>query len=45
MRSQVVQEADGKKKLTFSSTELQQVAAYLASLPGDLRVVPQSRFR
>ena len=45
MRSQVVQEAGGKKKLTFSSTELQQVAAYLASLPGDLRVVPQSRFR
>ena len=45
MRSQVVQEADGKKKFTFSSTELQQIAAYLASLPSDLRVVPQSRFR
>jgi len=45
MRSQVVQEADGKKKLTFSDSELKQVAQYLASLPGDLRVVPQSRFR
>ena len=45
MRSQVVQEADGKKKLTFSNSELKQVAAYLASLPGDLKVVPQSRFR
>ena len=45
MRSQVVQEVDGKKKLTFSSAELKQMAAYLASLPGDLKVVPQSRFR
>ncbi|OYV00622.1 MAG: cytochrome c4 [Burkholderiales bacterium PBB5] len=45
MRSQVVQEADGKKKLTFNSAELKQVAAYLSALPGDLKVVPQSRFR
>ncbi len=45
MRSQVLQEVDGKKKPTFSSTELHQVAAYLASLPGELKVVPQSRFR
>lgn len=45
MRSQVVQEADGKKKLTFSNAELKQVAQYLSSLPGDLKVVPQSRFR
>ena len=45
MRSQVVQEADGKKKLTFSNAELKQVAAYLAALPGELKVVPQSRFR
>ena len=45
MRSQVVQEADGKKKLTFSNAELKQMAAYLASLPGELKVVPQSRFR
>ena len=45
MRSQVVQEADGKKKLIFSNAELKQVAAYLASLPGELAVVPQSRFR
>ena len=45
MRSQVVQEADGKKKLTFTPAELKQVAKYLASLPGDLHVVPQSRFR
>jgi cytochrome c553 len=45
MRSQVVQEAEGKKKLTFNNAELKQVAAYLSSLPSDLRVVPQSRFR
>ncbi|HOB96425.1 MAG TPA: c-type cytochrome [Aquabacterium sp.] len=45
MRSQVVQEAEGKKKLTFSNAELKQVAQYLAALPGDLHVVPQSRFR
>jgi hypothetical protein len=40
-----VQEADGKKKLTFSDAELKQVAKYLAALPGDLHVVPESRFR
>ena len=45
MRSQVVQEAEGKKKLTFSNAELKQVAAYLAALPGELKVVPQARFR
>ena len=45
MRSQLVQEADGKKKLTFTNQELKQMAQYLGSLPGDLRVVPQSRFR
>jgi cytochrome c553 len=45
MRSQVVQEVDGKKKLTFSNAELKQVASYLSSLPGELKVVPQSRFR
>ena len=45
MRSQVVQEVDGKKKLTFSNAELKQLAKYLASLPGDLKVVPESRFR
>ena len=45
MRSQVVQEAEGKKKLTFSNAELKQVAAYLAALPGELKVVPQSRFK
>jgi cytochrome c553 len=45
MRSQVLQEVDGKKKLTFNTAELKQVAAYLAALPSDLRVVPQSRFR
>jgi cytochrome c553 len=45
MRGQVVQEADGKKKLTFNNAEIKQVAAYLSSLPGDLKVVPQSRFR
>jgi cytochrome c553 len=45
MRAQVAQEVDGKKKLTFSHDELKQVAGYLASLPGELAVVPQSRFR
>jgi len=45
MRSQVVQEADGKKKLTFNNAELKQVAADLAALPGELKVVPQSRVR
>lgn len=45
MRSQVVQEVDGKKKLTFSNAELKQVAKYLASLPSELKVVPESRFR
>lgn len=45
MRGQVVQEADGKQKQVFSHAELKQVAAYLASLPSDLKLVPQSRFR
>ncbi|MBI5256926.1 MAG: c-type cytochrome [Burkholderiales bacterium] len=45
MRSQVIQEADGKKKPTFQNAELKQVAAYLASLPGDLKTVPQARMR
>ncbi len=45
MRSQVVQEADGKQKPTFSHDELKQMSKYLAALPGDLHVVPQSRFR
>ena len=42
MRGQVVQEAGGKKSATFSNAEIKQVAAFLASLPGDLKVVPQS---
>ncbi len=29
----------------FSNAELKAMANYLASLPGDLRTVPQSRFR
>ncbi|MEY3271676.1 MAG: hypothetical protein RLZZ341_577 [Pseudomonadota bacterium] len=29
----------------FTRAELKQMADYIASLPGDLRVVPQSRFR
>ncbi|MBI3368811.1 MAG: c-type cytochrome [Burkholderiales bacterium] len=45
MRGQVMQEADGKKKMMFSSAELKQVAAYLSSLPGELKVVPESRLR
>lgn len=45
MRGQVVQEANGQKKHTFTNAELKEIGAYLASLPGDLHVVPQSRFR
>ena len=45
MRSQVVQEANGKKKLTFTPSELKQVAAYIASLPGELKVTPQQGIR
>src|SRR5262245_46862205 len=44
MRGMVVQEADGKKKPTFSNSELKQLAEYLSGLPGELRTVPQSRF-
>ena len=29
----------------FSAAELKQLANYLASLPGELQTVPQSRFR
>jgi hypothetical protein len=29
----------------FSNTELKQIAAYLGTLPSELRTVPQSRFR
>ena len=29
----------------FSAAELKAIAKYLASLPGDLRTVPQSKFR
>jgi hypothetical protein len=29
----------------YTRAELKQIADYLASLPGDLRVVQQSRFR
>lgn len=43
MRAQVMQETDGKRKPTFNAAELKQVAAYLAALPSDLRVVPESR--
>ena len=45
MRSQVVQDANGKKKLTFSPSELKQVAAYISSLPGELKVTPQHGIR
>lgn len=45
MRGQLVQEASGKRSTTFSTDELKQVAAYLSSLPGELKVVPQPRLR
>ncbi len=35
----------GAQVKPFSRAELKQMADYIASLPGDLRVVPQSRFR
>ncbi|MBP6900827.1 MAG: c-type cytochrome [Burkholderiaceae bacterium] len=45
MRGQVVQEANGQKKQVFTNAELKQIGQYLASLPGDLHVVPQPRLR
>lgn len=46
MRGQVVQPSDdGRPKAVFSRAELKQMARYLAALPGDLHVVPQSRLR
>ena len=45
MRGQVVQEANGQKKHVFTNAEIKQIGQYLASLPGDLHVVPQSRLR
>jgi cytochrome c553 len=44
MRGMVVQEADGKRKPTFSNSELKLLAEYLSGLPGELKTVPQSRF-
>jgi len=44
MRGMVMQEAEGKKKATFTNAELKLLAEYLSGLPGDLRTVPQSRF-
>ncbi len=35
----------GAQVKPFTRAELKQMADYIASLPGDLRVVPQSRFR
>jgi hypothetical protein len=35
----------GAQVKQFSRAELKAMADYLGSLPGDLRVVPQSRFR
>lgn len=45
MRGQVLQEANGQKKQTFTNAELKAIGRYLASLPGELHVVPQSRLR
>lgn len=45
MRGILVQEEGGKRKTTFTRAELKQVAAYLASLPGDLKTATESRFR
>lgn len=45
MRSQVLQDNGGKTVPAFTPAELQQVAAYIAALPGELRTVPQARTR
>jgi cytochrome c553 len=45
MRGMLAQEVDGKNKLTFTDAELKQVANYLASLPGELKTVPQTKMR
>jgi cytochrome c553 len=42
MRGQLVQQAEGKTRYTFSDAELKQVAAFVSALPGDLKTVPQS---
>jgi cytochrome c553 len=44
MRTMVVQEAEGKKKPTFTNAELKMLAEYLSSLPGELKTVPHPRF-
>ena len=44
MKGMLAPEVDGKKKPVFSNVELKELAEYLASLPGELRTVPQSRF-
>lgn len=45
MRGQLVQDAGGTPKHTFTHVEMKQVAAYLASLPGELKTVPQPHLR
>jgi len=45
MRSQLVQEAAGTRKPTFSNAELKQVSKWLESLPGELETVEQPRTR
>jgi len=44
MKGMIAPEVDGKKKPVFSNAELKTLAEYLASLPGELKTVPQSRF-
>ena len=41
MRSQLVQDDNGRPKPTFTPAELKQVAAYIAALPGEVKTVPQ----
>ena len=41
-RSNAIMAAQAKQ---FSHAELKQLATYLASLPGELKTVPQSKFR
>lgn len=45
MRGQLLQDAGGKTQATFTHAELRQVAAYLSSLPGELKVAEPSPVR
>jgi cytochrome c553 len=45
MRGQLVQDSGGQKKHVFTRAELKDIAAYLSSLPGDLKVADHPAMR